>query len=79
MAKFNLSIVAKEDIIRIHQSGIKKFGIVKANNYIDSLFEYFDIIVQRPFSFESVDFIKLDIGFVYVALIVFIIRLIIMQ
>ncbi len=58
MAKYKLSNVAKEDLIRIHHYGIKKFGTVQADKYFYSFFKYFDIIAQRPFSFESVDFIK---------------------
>lgn len=58
MAKYKLSIAAKEDLIRIHHLGVKKFGIVQADKYFDSFFEYFEIIAQRPLSFESVDFIK---------------------
>ena len=30
----------------------------QADKYFDSFFKYFDIIAQRPYSFESVDFIK---------------------
>ena len=58
MAEFRLSNTAKEDLIRIHHYGVKKFGITQADKYFDSFFEYFDIIAQRPFSFESVDYIK---------------------
>jgi toxin ParE1/3/4 len=58
MAEFRISNTAKEDLIRIHHYGVKKFGITQADKYYHSFFEYFDIIVQRPFSFESVDFIK---------------------
>ena len=58
MAEFRLSNTAKEDLIRIHHYGIKKFGITQADKYFDSFFEHFEIIAQRPFSFESVDFIK---------------------
>ncbi|WAC02973.1 type II toxin-antitoxin system RelE/ParE family toxin [Lacinutrix neustonica] len=58
MAKYRLSNTAKEDLIRIHHYGVKKFGIAQADKYFDSFFEYFDIISQRPYSFESVDFIK---------------------
>ncbi|WP_034057032.1 type II toxin-antitoxin system RelE/ParE family toxin [Lacinutrix jangbogonensis] len=58
MAEFKISNTAKEDLIRIHHYGVRKFGITQADKYYDSFFEYFDIIVQRPFSFESVDFIK---------------------
>ncbi|SFN92192.1 toxin ParE1/3/4 [Bizionia echini] len=58
MAKYKLSNAAKDDLIRIHHYGVKKFGITEADKYFNSFFEYFDIIAQRPFSFESVDFIK---------------------
>ncbi len=60
MAKYKLSNTAKEDLIRIHHYGIKKFGMIHADKYFDSLFEYFDDIAQRPFSFESVDYIKTE-------------------
>ena len=58
MAEFRISNTAKEDLIRIHHYGVKNFGTTQADKYFDSFFEYFEIIAQRPFSFESVDFIK---------------------
>lgn len=58
MADYRISNTAREDLIRIHHYGVKKFGITQADKYFDSFFEYFEIIAQRPFSFESVDFIK---------------------
>ena len=58
MADYKLSNDAKDDLIRIHHYGVKKFGIKQADKYFNSFFMYFDIIAQRPFSFESVDFIK---------------------
>ena len=58
MAKYRLSKEAKEDLIRIHHYGVKKFGIVQAYKYFDTFFEYFDIIAQRPFSFESIDYVR---------------------
>lgn len=59
MVKYKLSNVAKEDLIRIYHYGVKKFGMTQADNYFDSFFECFDMIAERPFSFESVDFIKM--------------------
>lgn len=59
MTKYRLSNVAKEDLIRIHQYGLKQFGVIQADKYFYSFFEYFEIIAQRPFTFESVDYIKL--------------------
>jgi len=58
MANYRISNVAKEDLIRIHQYGVDKFGLAQADKYFDSLFEYFEIISQRPFSFESVDYLR---------------------
>ena len=58
MAEYRLSNEAKEDLIRIHQYGVEKFGMAQADKYYHSFFEYFDIIAQSPFSFESVDHIR---------------------
>jgi len=58
MAKYRLSNEAKEDLIRIHHYGVEKFGMDKADKYFDSFFLYFDIIAQRPYSFEAVDYLK---------------------
>lgn len=58
MANYRLSNQVKEDLIRIHHYGVEKFGMSQADKYFESFFEYFDIITKRPFSFESVDYIK---------------------
>ncbi len=58
MAKYKLTNEAKNDLIRIHHYGVEKFGITQADKYFESFFEYFDIIAERPFSFESVDYIR---------------------
>ena len=58
MGKYKLSNVAKEDLIRIHHYGVKKFGIKQADKYFNSFYDNFEIIAERPFSFEAVDFIK---------------------
>ena len=58
MAKYKLSNVAKEDLIRIHHYGVKQFGIKQADKYFNSFFVHFERIADNPLSFESVDFIK---------------------
>ncbi|WP_010227429.1 type II toxin-antitoxin system RelE/ParE family toxin [Gillisia marina] len=58
MPKYILSNEAKDDLIRIHQYGVKKFGMAQADKYFYTFFEYFEIIAERPFSFEAVDFLK---------------------
>jgi toxin ParE1/3/4 len=58
MAEYRLSNAAKEDLIRIHHYGVEKFGIAQADKYFNMFFEYFELIAQRPFAFESVDYLK---------------------
>ena len=58
MARYRLSNSAKEDLIRIHQFGVENFGMEQADLYFNTFFEYFEIIAQQPYAFESVDFIK---------------------
>lgn len=58
MAKYRLSNEAKNDLIRIHHYGAKRFGMHQADNYFESFFKSFDIIAERPFSFESIDYLK---------------------
>lgn len=60
MSNYKLSNVAKEDLIKIHQYGVKKFGITQADKYFERFFKYFDLISEQPFTFEAVDFIKPD-------------------
>lgn len=58
MSNYKLSNVAQDDLIRIHQYGVKRFGLSQADKYFERFFEYFDLIAEQPFSFEAVDYIK---------------------
>ena len=58
MTKYRLSNDAKDDLIRIHRYGTKKFGAQQADKYFETFFEYFDMISKSPYSFESVEYIK---------------------
>jgi len=58
MAKYRLSNEARDDLIRIHRYGVETFGMPQADKYFNTFFDYFDMIAQQPFSFESVDYIK---------------------
>jgi toxin ParE1/3/4 len=58
MADYRLSNEAKNDLIRTHQYGVKKFGEVQADKYFNTFFDYFNMIAERPFSYESADYIK---------------------
>ncbi len=58
MKNYNLSYEAKDDLIRIYNYGQKKFGSRQAEKYFNNFFNQFQIIAERPFSFESIDSIK---------------------
>ncbi|MFT6849994.1 MAG: toxin ParE1/3/4 [Sphingobacteriales bacterium] len=58
MPNYSASNEAKNDLVRIHQYGFHRFGENQADKYFNTFFEYFEIIAERPLSFESVDYIK---------------------
>ncbi|WP_452231719.1 type II toxin-antitoxin system RelE/ParE family toxin [Lacinutrix sp. MEBiC02595] len=58
MAAFRIRNTAKEDVIRTQPYRVEKLGITQVDKYFDSFFEYFHSIAHRPYSFQSVDFIK---------------------
>lgn len=58
MASYRLSEEAKADLIRIYHFGVGRFGMAQADKYLDGFFKYFEMIAERPYSFESVDYIK---------------------
>lgn len=58
MGKYRISKAAKDDLIRIHQDGTKRFGPQQDDRYFEALFEHFHLIAERPYSFEAVDYIK---------------------
>lgn len=60
MADYRLSNDAKNDLIRIHQYGVKKFGVTQADKYFGQFFDCFETIAQNPYSFESAGFIRKD-------------------
>lgn len=49
MYKYHLSYEAEEDVIRIFEYGLGKFGLQQANKYYEMLFECFNKIASNPF------------------------------
>ena len=62
MASYRLSNTAKSDLIRIHHFGVQKFGVQQADIYFNKIFYHFEIIANRPFAFEAVDFLRPGYG-----------------
>lgn len=59
-SSYRLSNQAREDVIRIYQYGVLNFGSTQAEIYYNKIFDCFNSISSRPFSFTSVDHIKTD-------------------
>lgn len=58
MANYRLSEAAKDDLIRIHQYGVRNFGEAQADRYFHAFFEQFDAIAASPYLYQSVDYIR---------------------
>jgi toxin ParE1/3/4 len=54
MYNYHLSYEAEEDIVRIFEYGLRRFGLQQANKYYDMLFECFTKIASNPFMFPVV-------------------------
>ncbi|WP_269240333.1 type II toxin-antitoxin system RelE/ParE family toxin [Flavobacterium limnophilum] len=54
MYKCHLSFEAEEDIVRIFEYGLWRFGLQQANKYYDMLFDCFNKIASNPFMFPVV-------------------------
>lgn len=57
MEKYRLSKDAKDDLIRIHQYGVRKFGERQADLYFFTFFEKFEKIAENPLLYQEVDHI----------------------
>ena len=58
MASYRLTLAAEADLIRIHNTGLRKFGEVQADKYFAALVKRFDEIVEQPYLYQSVDNIR---------------------
>jgi toxin ParE1/3/4 len=54
MYKYKLSFEAEEDIIRIFEYGLNRFGVLQATKYYNMMFECFNKIALNPFLFPVV-------------------------
>jgi len=54
MYKYKLSLEAEEDIVRIFEYGLRRFGMLQATKYYDMMFECFNKIASNPFLFPVV-------------------------
>ena len=58
MSKYKISNEAKQDLIRIHRYGMLQYGEEQADKYYNSFFDKFHLISERPYAYESAEYIK---------------------
>ncbi len=58
MATYRLSEEARDDLIGIHQYGVKEWGVVQADEYFWQLFAHFETIGSDPLRYPEVDHIR---------------------
>ena len=59
MGSYRLSDEAEDDLVGIHQYGVRKWGVEQADRYYWQLFEHFDALAENPFLYMAVDHIRL--------------------
>jgi toxin ParE1/3/4 len=53
MFRYTLNIQAEEDLNRIFEYGLSRFGFLQADKYYEMLFESFSKIASNPFMFPE--------------------------
>jgi toxin ParE1/3/4 len=53
MFSYKLNIQAEEDLTRIFEYGMSRFGMLQANKYYDMLFDCFSKIASNPYLFPE--------------------------
>ena len=55
---YKLSLEVKEDLRRIYRYGFNNWGEEQADKYYFSFFECFDLIAEKPYMYQAVDYIR---------------------
>jgi toxin ParE1/3/4 len=57
MYSYVLTKDAEDDLERIHDYGVAKFGMLQADKYYEMFFQCFDKIASNPFMFPNSDYL----------------------
>ena len=58
MASYPLTHKAEEDLERLYERGIERYGLRQADQFYDGLIERFALIAETPLLYQVVDFIR---------------------
>ncbi len=54
MGTYRLSEAAKDDLIGIHQFGVREFGVAKSDEYFWQLIQRFEVLAETPLLYQEV-------------------------
>ena len=54
MGTYRLSEEAKDDLIGIHQFGVREFGVARADDYFWQLVQRFEVLADTPLLYQEV-------------------------
>ena len=74
MTKYRLSKTAKEDLIRIHQYGVQKFGMAQADKYFETFLNTLTLLLNSLILSNPLTTLKRDTNVAFVVRTVFIIN-----
>ncbi|PHS22815.1 MAG: plasmid stabilization protein [Robiginitomaculum sp.] len=58
MPKYQLSELARQNLLEIARYGDKNYGIQKSDQYRDKLKRQFEVLTEQPYLFQSVEHIR---------------------
>lgn len=58
MGNYKLREEAEDDLIRIHQRGVREFGATQADKYYETFFDRFEQLGKQPYLYQAVDHIR---------------------
>lgn len=58
MGNYRLREEAEEDLIRIHQRGVREHGETQADRYYETFFDRFEQLAKQPYLYQAVDDIR---------------------
>ena len=60
MGNYRLHEEAEDDLIRIHQRGVREHGETQADKYYEAFFDRFEQLAEQPYLYQAVEHIKAD-------------------
>lgn len=60
MGNYKLTPDAEEDLFRIYQWGVHKYGEATADKYYSAFFDHFETLAEQPYLYQAVEHVRKD-------------------